>query len=101
MAVAAPATRAPTTTTSTRSGSAGEFITSPRDSGRQPRPAGSDAIGQVRGVDADAVDEIRIAPALEAHAENVKPRRRRHPKPLENIALRVEHGHAQPRVIAA
>src|SRR4029453_7743606 len=69
IAVAAPATRAPTTMTS--KGCAFSSIASP---GQSQRSGGADVPGQLGGVVAGTVDEGRLTPALEAQPDRVQAR---------------------------
>ena len=100
--MAAPAARAPTTTTSWRGERWWSWLVlrgQRAAGGRRRRRRG----GRRRsvGVVADAVDEVRVAAVLEALAEDVQPGDRRDAAPLADLAVGVEDRDLQPRVGAA
>src|SRR5262245_45172752 len=108
MAVAAPAARAPTTITSndapSRSGVVGVMVFiggSFRgiEGGGQAfavGPRAADVLGDVPGVEADAVDEVGVAPVLEALTEHVDAGHRRDAAVLRDLAAGVEDRQLEP-----
>src|SRR5438045_2762832 len=100
MAVAAPAQRAPTTSTSKRSVAC---IMQLPFSGRRAGGMGEmcqDVLGQRFGIGPDAVEESGPPRAHEAQAERIEARRRRDPAPMADLAVRIEDRHLQPAVVA-
>ena len=57
--------------------------------------------GDVRGVVADAVDEVRVAPVLEALPDHVETGDGGDAAPLDDLAVGAQDGNVQPRVRAA
>src|SRR4051812_38592186 len=105
MAVAAPAARPPTTTTSWEdrgimsgpfSGSAGS-----RAGGAHRRAAAGEVAGDEGGVVAHAVDEVGVAAVLEPLPHHVQAFDRRDAPALDDLAVPAQHRHLQPRVLAA
>ena len=99
--MAAPAARAPTTTTSWREVGSLMLVSSSQQGAGSGCGSVGDVAGDEGGVVADAVDEVRVAAVLEALAEHVQPGDRGDAAPVDDLALRVEDRHLQPRVAAA
>src|SRR6476659_690986 len=96
IAVAAPAAREPTMTTSWWEWSV-DMVWSRSVDGRQ-RPPGGDVVGEEGGVVTDAVDEVGVAAVLEAQAEGVQAVDRGDPPAVDDLAAGVEHRDVQPGV---